>query len=268
MSPHLYSHFSSLLSPMQHLEHKRVLVESCRGLLEALKGKEEEAAQHARHALDEVEAVVEQEKKSFRSSQDDRLQRVRYVMLCYVMLCYVMLCYVMLCYFTVYYGTSLVLKIDHNSAVSISKIDWNCFSCVNIAVACCIMLDYFIRVIIKIMLQCNVMKCYVTLCYVMICNITITVFIMLMSITLYITQQHYITQYNTTQQKTPHNTLEHSIPNTLLLLLINLQYLLSNLTSSSSSFSSFSSFSSSSFSSFSSSSSSICRNCSFGLQTG
>ena len=67
-------------------------MESCRGLLEALKGKEEEAAQHARQALDEVEAVVEQEKKSFRSSQDDRLQRV--CTLCCVMLCYVMLCYV------------------------------------------------------------------------------------------------------------------------------------------------------------------------------
>jgi hypothetical protein len=77
ISPHLFSHFSSFLSPMQHLENKRVLVESCRGLLEALKAKEEEAAQHARQALDEVEAVIEQEKKSFRSSQDDRLQRVR-----------------------------------------------------------------------------------------------------------------------------------------------------------------------------------------------
>ena len=74
---------------MQHLENKRVLVESCRNLLEALKAKEEEAAQHARHAVDKIGALIEQEKKSFRSSQDDRLQRVRYVTVYYGILRYI-----------------------------------------------------------------------------------------------------------------------------------------------------------------------------------
>lgn len=55
-----------------------MLIESCKALVESLKDKEEEAALHSRQALNEVEAVIEQEKKSFRSSQDDRLQRVRY----------------------------------------------------------------------------------------------------------------------------------------------------------------------------------------------
>lgn len=54
------------------------MIESCKALVESLKEKEEEAALHGRQALNEVEAVIEQEKKSFRSSQDDRLQRVRY----------------------------------------------------------------------------------------------------------------------------------------------------------------------------------------------
>jgi hypothetical protein len=95
--PHPYSpHLFSLQSPMQHLENKRVLVESCKGLLEALKGKEEDAAHHVRQAQDEVEAVIEQEKKSFRSSQEDRLQRVR-------TLCFVLLRYIMLRCITVYF---------------------------------------------------------------------------------------------------------------------------------------------------------------------
>lgn len=73
-----YSFISFLLSSaLQRLENKRTLVESCKALVEALKDKQEEAALHSRQALNDIEAVIEQEKKSFRSSQDDRLQKVR-----------------------------------------------------------------------------------------------------------------------------------------------------------------------------------------------
>lgn len=59
------------------MERKKVLVEQCRVLVDALKDEEAAIALRGRKIYSEFEAVVEQDRKLFRSGQEDRLQKVR-----------------------------------------------------------------------------------------------------------------------------------------------------------------------------------------------
>ena len=74
-----YSAQSSLIGLInlrQLIERKKDLVESCRILIDELKEKEGEAAITARKAFNDIESSIDQEKRSFRSGHEDRLQKV------------------------------------------------------------------------------------------------------------------------------------------------------------------------------------------------
>ena len=58
------------------MERKKILVEQCKILVDSLKDEEAEVALRGRKIYSDIEAAIEQDRKSFRSGQEDRLQKV------------------------------------------------------------------------------------------------------------------------------------------------------------------------------------------------
>ena len=52
------------------------MVEQCKILVDSLKDEEAEVALRGRKIYSDIEAAIEQDRKSFRSGQEDRLQKV------------------------------------------------------------------------------------------------------------------------------------------------------------------------------------------------